>query len=123
MYRKVASYNMSRLEPHSSFYRLLMKGIFDDYVLCLFGKKLIFELLKRVRTRDSSSIDQDFLNLKGCQKIKKKTIFYFIHPILNPNSIKFSIVQAVFSAWDASSAPKKCQVWQNTFTYCMRSLN
>ena len=30
-YRKVASSNMSRLEAHAGFFRLLMKGIFDPY--------------------------------------------------------------------------------------------
>ena len=33
IYRKVASSNMSRLEAHAGFFRLLMKGIFDPYVL------------------------------------------------------------------------------------------
>ena len=33
IYRKVASSNMSRLEAHAGFFRLLMKGIFDCYVL------------------------------------------------------------------------------------------
>ena len=33
VYRKVASSNTSRLEAHESFFRLLMKGIFDPYVL------------------------------------------------------------------------------------------
>ena len=33
IYRKVASSNTSRLEPHAGFFRLLMKGIFDPYVL------------------------------------------------------------------------------------------
>ena len=32
-YRKVASSNMSRLEAHAGFFRLLMKGIFDPYEL------------------------------------------------------------------------------------------
>ena len=32
-YRKVASSNMSRLEAHVGFFRLLMKGIFEPYVL------------------------------------------------------------------------------------------
>ena len=41
-YRKVASSNTSRLEAHAGFFRLLMKGIFDCYVLWLFDKKLIF---------------------------------------------------------------------------------
>ena len=32
-YRKVASSNTSRLEAHAAFCRLLMKGIFEPYVL------------------------------------------------------------------------------------------
>ena len=32
-YRKVVSSNTSRLEPHAGLLRLLMKGIFDPYVL------------------------------------------------------------------------------------------
>ena len=32
-YCKVASFNTSRLEAHAGFFRLLMKGIFDPYVL------------------------------------------------------------------------------------------
>ena len=32
-YRKVASSNMSCLEAHAVFFRLLMKEIFDPYVL------------------------------------------------------------------------------------------
>ena len=32
-YHKVASSNMSRLEAHAGFFRLLKKGIFDPYVL------------------------------------------------------------------------------------------
>ena len=32
-YRKVMSYNTSRLEAHAAFFRLLMKGIFSPYVL------------------------------------------------------------------------------------------
>ena len=35
-YRKVASSNTSRLEAHAGFFRLLMKGIFDPYVLVTF---------------------------------------------------------------------------------------
>ena len=33
IYCKVVSYNMSHLEAHAGFFRLLMKGIFDPYVL------------------------------------------------------------------------------------------
>ena len=38
IYHKVVSSNMSRLEAHAGFFRLLMKGIFDAYVLLPFGK-------------------------------------------------------------------------------------
>ena len=40
-YRKVASSNMSRFEAHTGFFRLLMKRIFDSYVVWPFDKKLI----------------------------------------------------------------------------------
>ena len=40
-YCKVASSNMSRLEAHDSFFRLLMKGIFGPDALWPFDKKLI----------------------------------------------------------------------------------
>ena len=49
IYRKVASSNTSRLEPHPGFYRLLMKGIFDAYVLWSFDKKMFFELVINIR--------------------------------------------------------------------------
>ena len=52
-YRKVASSNTSRLEAHAGFFRLLiMKGIFDPYVLWPFDTKLISRLVMHVRTRD-----------------------------------------------------------------------
>ena len=41
-YHKVASSNTSRLEAHSGFFRLIMKGIFGPYVLWPLDKKLIF---------------------------------------------------------------------------------
>jgi len=37
-YRKVASSNTSRLEAHAGFFRLIMNGIFDPYVLDLLTK-------------------------------------------------------------------------------------
>ena len=40
-YRKIASSNTSRLEAHAGIFRLLMKGIFDPYVLLPFDLKLI----------------------------------------------------------------------------------
>ena len=33
IYCKVARFNSSRLEAHADFFSLLMKGIFDPYVL------------------------------------------------------------------------------------------
>ena len=41
-YRIVASSSPSRIEAHAGLFRLLMKGIFDPYVLWPFDKKLIF---------------------------------------------------------------------------------
>ena len=40
-YCKVTSSNTSRIEAHAGFFRLLLKGIFDPYVLRPFDKKLI----------------------------------------------------------------------------------
>ena len=40
-YCKIASSNNSCLEAHASFFRLLMKVIFDPYVLWLFDKNFI----------------------------------------------------------------------------------
>ena len=48
-YRKVVSSNTSRLEAHVCIYRLLMKGIFDAYVMWPFDKKFIFELLIHIK--------------------------------------------------------------------------
>ena len=42
LYRIVASTSPSRIEAHAGFFRSLMKGIFDPYVLWPFDKKLIF---------------------------------------------------------------------------------
>ena len=50
-YRKIVSSNTSRLEAHASFFRLLMKGIFDPYVLWHFDQNLISSLAPRGRTR------------------------------------------------------------------------
>ena len=44
LYHKVASTNTSRSEAHAGFFRLLMKGIVDSYVLWPFDKKLILSL-------------------------------------------------------------------------------
>ena len=52
VYRKVGSSNTSHLETHAGFSRLLMKGIFDPYVLSPFDKKVISKLVTCVRTRD-----------------------------------------------------------------------
>ena len=48
-YRKVASSNTSRLEAHAGFFILLVKGIFDPYVLY---KKSISLLVTLVKTHD-----------------------------------------------------------------------
>ena len=39
-YRKVVSSNTSRLDAHAGFFRLLVKGIFNPYVLRPYDKKL-----------------------------------------------------------------------------------
>ena len=41
IYRKVARSNTSRLEAHAGFFRLIMKGTFDPFVLWPFDKNLI----------------------------------------------------------------------------------
>ena len=51
-YLIVASFNTFCLEAHPGIFRLLMKGIFDAYVLWPFDKKLFLELVMRVNTRD-----------------------------------------------------------------------
>ena len=43
MYRKVSSFNMSRLEAQAGFFRLLMKGIFGPYVVT-FSQKVDFQI-------------------------------------------------------------------------------
>ena len=40
MYHKVASSRLSRLVAHNGFFRLLMKGIFDAYVLWPLAKRI-----------------------------------------------------------------------------------
>ena len=52
MYRIVATSNTSCFEPHPGFYRLLMKGIFDAYVLWPLEKIIFFEFVTRVNTPD-----------------------------------------------------------------------
>ena len=66
-YHKVASSNTSRLAPCPSFYRLLMKGIFDAcaYAFC---KKFIFELVTRVRTHDST-VFKSALSYQKCYRL------------------------------------------------------
>ena len=49
-YRIVASTSSSRIEAHVGLFRLLMKGIFDPYVLWPFDKKLISCLVTCVST-------------------------------------------------------------------------
>ena len=51
-YRKVMSSSPSHIEAHAGLFILLMKGIFDHYVLWPFDKKLIFKLVTCVSTHD-----------------------------------------------------------------------
>ena len=71
-YRKIASSNTSHLEAHASFFRLLMKGIFDPYVLWPFDKKLISKLVTRVRTHDYTVCDiivsSNWIRCSWCKK-------------------------------------------------------
>ena len=60
IYRNVTSTSPSCFEAHAGLFRLLMKGIFDAYVLLSFDKSFVFELETRVNTRD----------FKACKKSK-----------------------------------------------------
>ena len=51
LYRKVASSNTSRFEANAGISRLLMKGIFDAYVVWPFDKNFFFELVLCVSIR------------------------------------------------------------------------
>ena len=51
-YRKIVSSNMSHLEAHVGFFRLLMKGFFGPYVLYPFEKSGFFLLVMRILTRN-----------------------------------------------------------------------
>ena len=51
-YLIVASTNLSRFKVHAGLFRLLMKGIFDPYLLWPFCKTLIFLLVTGISTRD-----------------------------------------------------------------------
>jgi len=46
------SSNTSPLEAHAGFFKLLLKGIFDPYVLWPFDKKMFFRLVTLIRTCD-----------------------------------------------------------------------
>ena len=73
-YCKVASSNTSRLEAHAGFFRLLMKGIFDPYIMWPLHKKLISQLVMSVRTRDYT-VDGSY-HWKLTLKVKNYTILY-----------------------------------------------
>ena len=49
IYRKVASSNMSCLEAHAGFFRLLMKGIFELFLLVI--KKFLAAWFDRIETQ------------------------------------------------------------------------
>ena len=54
IYPKVGSSNTSRLEGHSGFFRLLMKGIFNPYVLWPFAKNSFSNYRLLHQNRDNS---------------------------------------------------------------------
>ena len=54
-YRKVVKTYPSHFEARAGLFRLLMKGIFDAYVLWQFAKKFSFELEMGVRPPDCST--------------------------------------------------------------------
>ena len=62
-YHKVASFNTSRLDAHAGFCRLLMKRIFDPYVLWPFDKKLISYIVTHVKTSDYQVALQQIISL------------------------------------------------------------
>ena len=63
---------MSHLEAHAGFFRLLMKGIFDPYVLWPFDKKFIFELITWVRTHEYNEEKQGLFSKKHKNQKSKK---------------------------------------------------
>ena len=80
-YRKVASSNTSRLEAHAGFFRLLMKGIIDPYVLWLFDKKYVPLINQKVCGFKSwdSELTYSFLRLRNVNKttFQLKTFFRY----------------------------------------------
>ena len=70
---------MSPLKPHPGFYRLLIKMIFDAYVLWPYGKKIIFELVTHVRTRDST------VGYNGVSMV----FYRVIHSLNSPQKIQY----------------------------------
>ena len=70
-YRKVTSSNTSRLEAHAGFFRLLMKGTFDSYVLWPFDKKVDF-LISNATIRYVM-----YVSMLVCHFAKSKYIFQF----------------------------------------------
>ena len=63
MYRKVKSSNTSHFEAYAGLFRLAMKVIFDAYVLWPFSKNFLFELVTRVKTRDFTVSQVQFLKI------------------------------------------------------------
>ena len=104
-HRKVVSSNTSRLEAHAGFFRLLMKGIFEPYVLWPFDKKLIFLLVTHVRTRDY-------------------TVFC-IHRVTGKENSNLlyggNIYTSIFSTESPSSHPDSCTPTHSplTFEFCL----
>ena len=79
-YRKVANSNTSCLEAHVGFFRWLMKGISDPYVLWLFDKKLIFWLVTALELPTIR-----YVHLCYCKSIAKivsipKNYIWYLNP-------------------------------------------
>ena len=55
-FHKVASTCLFWCEAHVGLFRLLMKEIFDAYMLWLFGKKFVVELVTCTRSHDTKLV-------------------------------------------------------------------
>ena len=61
IYHKVASSNMSHLEAHAGFFRLLMKGIFNPYVKY---RGLILRVTSQALGSDDSTLNQSATSIQ-----------------------------------------------------------
>ena len=66
-----------------------MKGIFDAYGLCLFGKNFIFELVTRVRTRNYTvRTNGGFLHIRELQVPKSAYSVWTFEPSRQPRGFQ-----------------------------------